>query len=95
MPLSSRTIAIMISSAILIVGIIHLGVGIGLVAKYHGISDVFQQQLSLSGYNIFLGLCAIGLGIAGLIAILYELPLFSKILFISSYKTQIYFVVVF
>ena len=54
---------------ILILGIIHLGVGIGIVARYHKYEDTFQPQVSLSGYNIFIALCTIALGILGLVSV--------------------------
>jgi hypothetical protein len=75
--------AIIISSVILIVGIIHLGVGIGIVAKYRKFNDIFQQQVSLSGYNIFIGLCTIAIGILGLVSILTRSIFLSKYLFFS------------
>ncbi len=83
MAYKGRIRGIIISSVILIVGIIHLGVGIGIVAKYRKFNDIFQQQVSLSGYNIFIGLCTIAIGILGLVSILTRSIFLSKYLFFS------------
>jgi len=78
MAFNRRLGAIILSAVVLIVGIIHLGVGIGIVAKYSKFHDVFQQQIGLSGYNIFIGLCTIIIGIIGLVSVLKEYTFLSK-----------------
>jgi hypothetical protein len=83
--LSARTRIIILSSAILLSGIIHLGVGIGIVAKYHKFGDTFQQQIGLAGFNIFIGLCAITVGILGLISVINQYLFLSKYIFIFRF----------
>ena len=70
MALTGGTRCIILFALILILGIIHLGVGIGIVARYHRYKDTFQPQISLSGYNIFIALCTIALGILGLVSVI-------------------------
>ncbi len=78
MAFNRRLGAIILSAVVLIVGIIHLGVGIGIVARYNKFHDVFQQQIGLSGFNIFIGLCTIIIGIIGLVSVLKEYTFLSK-----------------
>lgn len=78
MTLSGRTRTILLSAAILIFGIIHLGVGIGVVAKYSQYDNVFQQQVGLAGYNIVVALLAIFVGIIGIIAAVHQSIFFSE-----------------
>jgi len=78
MALNGRIRAIILSSVVMIVGIIHLGVGIGIVAKYRKFHNVFQQQIGLSGFNIFIGLCTIIIGIIGLVSVLKAYTFLSK-----------------
>ncbi len=84
MVLDRRIRDVIISAAILIVGIIHLAVGIGIVAKYHKFGDTFQQQVGLSGFNIFIGLCAMTVGILGLISVINQYLFLSKYIFKNS-----------
>jgi hypothetical protein len=83
---------VFLSSAILIVGIIHLGVGIGIAAKDRVFNDTFQQQVGLAGYNIFIALFTIAVGIIGLVSTIYEYPFLSKYIYIYTFKCirQIY-----
>lgn len=78
MTLSGRNRTIILSSIVLGVGIIHLGVGIGIIAKYQRYNDIFQQQIGLCGYNIVIGLFTMFVGILGLIAALHRSIFFSK-----------------
>lgn len=84
MAISGRIRTIILSVLILIVGIIHLGVGIGIVAKYKKYSDTFQQQVSLSGYNIFVGLSTIAVGILGLVSGIRQSTALSKCISLPS-----------
>ncbi len=61
--------AIIIGALIIVFGIIHLGVGIGIVAKYRRYNDVCQQPVGLSGYNIVIGILALVTGIVCVIGI--------------------------
>ncbi|CAF0916518.1 unnamed protein product [Rotaria sp. Silwood1] len=58
-----------VSVLIIILGIIHLAVGIGIVVRYRQYGDVFRQAIGVSSYNIFIGIFAIIVGIMGFIAI--------------------------
>jgi len=80
-----RTRGIIFSIVIIIVGIIHLGVGIGICAKYSKFHNIFEQQVGLSAYNILIGLLTIPIGIAGLIAVLEENSFLSKYISFSLY----------
>jgi len=84
---------VILSAAILIVGIIHLGVGIGIVAKYHQYDDTFQQQIGLSGYNIFIGIFTMIVGIIGLVSTINDYPFLSKYIYmyIFKYTRHIYY----
>jgi len=73
-----RTSAIIVTSLIIVLGIIHLGVGIGIVAKYHQYDDVFRQPVGLSGFNIVIGVYAIAVGIVCLIAVIRGLIAMGK-----------------
>jgi uncharacterized membrane protein len=84
-PYYGRLRALFLSTLILILGIIHLGVGIGIVSKYHKYS-VFQQQVSLSGFNIFIGIYTIILGIFAVVTSLTQNQLFRK--YISSFYIE-------
>lgn len=74
MALSGQIRTLIISAAILIMGIIHLGVGIGIVAKYKQFKDIFEQQVGLSGYNIFVAIFTIIVAIIGFVAVLRDNP---------------------
>ncbi len=73
--------SIILLSLILIFGIIHLGVGIGIVAKYHDYATVFQQQIGLSGYNIFVALLTIMISSLGLFSVSNGYSRLSKYIF--------------
>jgi hypothetical protein len=80
-----RMRAIILTSVVLIFGIIHFGVGVGIVAKYNKYHDVFVQQVGLSGYNIFLGIFAIAVGIVGLLSVLKGYRLLGKYISLSRF----------
>ena len=67
-----RTPAIIIAALILVFGIIHLGVGSGIVGRYHQFDDIFQQPVGLAGFNIVIGIYGIAIGLVGLVAVIYE-----------------------
>ena len=85
---------ILLYSAIILMGIIHFAVGVGICAKYRKYGGTFQQETGLSGYNIFVGICTVAVGILGLVAVLRESVYLSKYIsfFIERfrYKTLIY-----
>ena len=69
---------IILEGVIIVFGIIHLGVGIGIVARYSRYDAIFQQQVGLAGYNIVIALLAIFVSIVGLIAAIHRSVLFSE-----------------
>ena len=70
MPEKRPTPAIIISGLILLLGIIHFAVGIGIATKYRQYKDVFRQSVGLCAFNIVIGLYAIAVGIMGLVSLL-------------------------
>ncbi|CAF4148511.1 unnamed protein product [Adineta steineri] len=62
-----------VGSLIIIFGIIHLGVGIGITAGYSKYSDVTRQSVGLSIFNIIIGLYAMAVGILSLVAVTIKL----------------------
>lgn len=59
---------------ILIFGIIHFGVGVGIVATYRLFQPVFMSSLGLAAFNIVIGIYAVVVGIIGIIAIVRNRP---------------------
>jgi hypothetical protein len=80
MPAPGRTLAIIISALLLIFGIIHLGVGIGVVARYRQYSDIFAQSVGLASFNIVIGIYGIAIGIVCLFCTIQERAALSKYL---------------
>lgn len=78
MPFDRRVRAIIFSAVIIIIGIIHFGVGIGIVRRYHKYHEIFEQQVGLSGFNIFIGFSVMVIGAVGLVSVLKQLSLLSK-----------------
>ena len=68
---------VLLAATIFIVGIIHLGVGIGICAKYSKYNDIFQQQIGLAGYDIFVALVSIAVGLLGIFSTIYDYPFIS------------------
>ncbi|CAF1511723.1 unnamed protein product, partial [Adineta steineri] len=62
-----------VGALIIIFGIIHLGVGIGITAGYNKYSDVTRQSVGLSIFNIIIGLYAMAVGILSLVAVTIKL----------------------
>ncbi len=82
-PGSGPTPAIIVGAFIIVFGIIHLGVGIGIVAKYRKYSDVCQQTVGLSGFNIVIAILALITGIMCVISITQGKAALSKYLVCS------------
>ena len=70
--------AIIITSLILIFGIIHLSVGIGIVAKYRQYANILQQSVGLASFNIVIGIYGIVAGALSLFAVLTQRPSLSN-----------------
>ncbi|CAF0929263.1 unnamed protein product [Rotaria sordida] len=82
---SRPTAAYIVTFLILIVGIIHLGVGIGIVAKYSRYHDIFRQSVGLAGYNIVIGFFSIAVGILGIVVIVRQHSGLSKIAALAAF----------
>ncbi|CAF4241867.1 unnamed protein product [Rotaria sp. Silwood2] len=80
----SPTAPLVVTTLILILGIIHLAVGIGIATRYRQYRDVFQQSVGLYSFNIVIGVYAIAVGIIGLVAILQKRAALSKTIAIVS-----------
>ena len=78
-----------IAALIVVIGIIHLGVGAGIVSKYKKYHDVFRQPVGLSGFNIFIGLLAIATGAVCLVSIFMKRPALSKYFLYITIQTSI------
>jgi uncharacterized membrane protein len=73
-----RTSTLIVAALIIVVGIIHFGVGVGIVARYRKYSDVFRQTVGLSAFDIVVALYGIAVGIVSLISIIRESPSLGK-----------------
>ncbi len=60
MPAKNSTSVVTISLLILVVGIIHFGVEIRILAKSRRYRDIFQQSVGLSFFNTVIDIYAIG-----------------------------------
>ena len=71
-------LSIIVASLIVVLGIVHLGVGIGIVSEYRDYDDVFRQSVGLAGFNIVIGIFATAVGVLGAFVILREKRSLSK-----------------
>ena len=78
-----RVYGILIMSLILIFSLIHLGVGIGIIARNRGFGTMFRPEIGLAAYNIVISFLGIIVGTIGLICILKHQKLLGKFLFSS------------
>ena len=62
--------ALIIAALLIVMGIIHFGVGVGIVARYRQYGNVFQQSVGLCAFNIVIGIFTVAVAIVGLISIL-------------------------
>lgn len=83
-----RTPAIIISALILVFGIIHLGVGSGIVGRFRQFDDIFRQPVGLAGFNIVIGIYGIAIGIPGLVAVINENAVLSSYSNSSVYRRE-------
>jgi hypothetical protein len=65
-----RTVGAVCTILILIFAIIHLGVGIGIITRFHYYGDIFYPETGLAGFNIFISVVALVIGGVGLFAVL-------------------------
>jgi uncharacterized membrane protein len=81
MAAQGRTPGMIITALIIVLGIIHLGVGIGITARYRQYSDVFRQPVGLAAFTIVVGIIGIAFGALCLMSVLQERPALSKYFF--------------
>jgi hypothetical protein len=70
MPEKNSTPAMILAALLIVVGIVHFGVGVGIVARYRQYGGIFRQSVGLCAFNIIISLFSVAVGIVGLISIL-------------------------
>jgi hypothetical protein len=80
MALPGQIPAIIIAALIIVFAIIHFGVGVGIVARYHQYDDVFRQSVGLAAFNIVISVYSFVVGVVGLIAVVQLRPTLGKYL---------------
>ena len=65
-----RYAGIICSAFIVILAIIHVGVGGGIIGKFHHYDDVFRPEVGLSAFNVVIGLLALFIGTLALFSAL-------------------------
>ena len=78
MALPGRTPALIIIVLIVVFGIIDLGSGIGIVARYRQYQDVFRPSVGLAAFNIVIAVYALAIAVLCLVGVLQERPALSK-----------------
>lgn len=85
MPSNRYIRGLIFSCVIIIFGIIHFAVGIGIVRRYNKYDDIFQQQVGLAGFNIFIGFFTMVIGVIGLVSIIIDHYILCKCLLRFDY----------
>lgn len=70
MVVKSRKVAVIVTGLVILVGAIHLAVGIGVTTRYSKYQDVFRMSVGLCAYNIVVGIFALILGLIAMFAVL-------------------------
>lgn len=65
-----RYAGVLCSAFILVLSVIHLGVGGGIIGRFRQYDDVFRPEVGLSAFNIFIGFFALLIGSFGLFSAL-------------------------
>ncbi|CAF1068730.1 unnamed protein product [Adineta ricciae] len=68
--MSKHTAALVVGILVVILSIIHLGVGIGLTARYSKYKSVLQLSYGLAAYNIVIGFFGLAVGALAVFAVL-------------------------
>jgi hypothetical protein len=71
-----------IISLVLVFSLIHLGVSIGIINTNRQYVGVFHPEVGLSGFNIVIAFFGIAVGSAGLMHLLTDFKIFSRVLLI-------------
>lgn len=70
--MTKHTAALIVGILIIVLSIIHLGVGIGITAKYSQYKSVMQMSIGLAAYNIVIGVFGLAVGILAVFTILKQ-----------------------
>jgi len=73
-----RLICIICMILILIFAIIHLGVSIGIIARFHRYGDIFRPEIGLASFDIVISIYAFLIGGFGLFSVLTNRGNLSK-----------------
>ena len=74
----ARIVSIICLALMLLFLIIHLGVGIGIVARFSPYGDLFRPERGLAGYNIFISIFGLIIAGFGLFAVLTDRSALSE-----------------
>lgn len=74
----NRLMCVICMILILIFAIIHLGVSIGIIGRYHRYGDVFRPEIGLASFNIVISVYAFLIGGFGLFSVLTYRGILSK-----------------
>jgi uncharacterized membrane protein len=79
MAIVDRIFAITVMGLIIVFGLIHLGVSVGIIVPYRKYGDIFRPQIGLSAFNLVICLFGLITGILGIIATILKSEQFGKI----------------
>lgn len=80
-----RLAGVIVTALVLIVSLVHLGLGIGVLASFSRYGDVFRPENGLAGYNIFIGVIGIIISSFGIFSVVTDRGILSEY-YSSSYK---------
>jgi hypothetical protein len=84
-----HTFVYVIMGLILLFSLVHLAVCLGIIIPFHQYGDIFQQQISLCGYNIVIAILGLVNGGLGLLYTFKSTKLFGKIFISKDFSAQI------
>lgn len=70
MSFSPRIFHIAVAILLIIISIVHLGVGGSIIRKFQDLQGLYARETGLAGYNVFIGIVGLLVGGFGLIGIL-------------------------
>lgn len=71
---------------ILIFGLIHLGVSIGILGRFRNYGNVFRPERGIAGWNLVIAILTLATGIVGVFSVLNNKLTWSKYFFPSLFK---------
>lgn len=84
-----RIFAVSVMGAIIVLGLIHIGVSIGIIVPARNYGAIFRPQIGLCSFNLVVALLALVTGILGLVMLFLENDRMCKYLFTSESLTSI------